>query len=145
MGRQRVESNEASWLAIAIEVRLTDPDDGERLNYDHQGANCPTWKLVANPSIHDSKAQCVFVTPTSAGRRPCRVLLHPVRSDHPLWSQIREGDDLTMLVQDRVAGQGMVNWIADMDSGLHDGQLQALVRWGATGRMPDFRRKPLED
>jgi len=135
----------SSWLAVAIEVLLADPGDRERIERDRQGACRPTWRLVANPSLDDSEARLVFITPTLAGTRPCRVLLHPVRADHPLWSQLREGDDLTLLVQDRVAGQGTVNWIADMKSGLQDGELHALVRWGATGRLPDFRRKPLED
>jgi hypothetical protein len=129
------------WLAVAIEVLLADPVDRERIERERRGAYRPRWRLVANPLLDDSDARLVFITSTLAGRRPCRMLLHPVRADHPLWSQIREGDDLTLLVQDRVAGQGMVNWIADMDSGLHDGQRQALVRWGATGHLPEFRRQ----
>lgn len=131
----------ASWLAVAIDVRLADPDDRERIERDRRGAYRPTWRLVANPSLDDSEARLVFITPVGRiGTRPCRALIHPVRADHPLWSRLREGDDLTLLVQDRIAGQGTVKWIADMDSGLHDGQLHALVHWGATGRLPEFRR-----
>jgi hypothetical protein len=131
----------SGWLAIAIDVLLIDPDDRQRIERERRGAYRPTWRLVSDPSLDDSAAPLVFISPARGGTRPYRVLLHPVRADHPLWSQIREGDDLTLLVQDRVAGQGMVNWIADMDSGLHDGQRHALLHWGATGHLPEFRRQ----
>jgi hypothetical protein len=136
----------SGWLAIAIEVLLADPDDRERIERERRGAYRPTWRLVANPSLDDSEARLMFIAPVGRmGTRPCRALVYPVRADHPLWSQVREGDDLTLLVQDHVAGQGSVKWIADMDSGLHDGQRHALVHWGATGHLPEFRRLSPED
>jgi hypothetical protein len=133
---------DSGWLAVAIDVVLVDPDDRERIERDRRGAFRPTWRLAADPSLNDSKAKLVFIVPVGRmGTPQCRGLVHPVRADHPMWGKLREGDRLTLLVQSRVAGHGTVNWIADMDSGLHDGQRQALVRWGATGRLPDFRRQ----
>lgn len=129
------------WLAVAIDVVLLNPNDRKRIERERRGAYRPTWQLGSDPSSSDSDAPLVFLAPGRDEAGSCRALLHPVRVDHPLWGQLHEGHGLTLLVQDRLAGHGTVNWIADLASGLQDGQLQELVHWGATGYLPEFRRQ----
>jgi hypothetical protein len=131
--------NHGDWLAFGINLVLLDPADRERIERDRRGGYRPTWSRVGGSEESDADAPLVYIVPVGRmGTSQCRALLHPVRADAPLWGSLRPEDELDLHVAGREAGHGTVAWVSPMGSGLVEGELSRLVRWGATGRGPDL-------
>jgi hypothetical protein len=126
------------WLAFGLDVTLVDPDDRQRIERDRRGIYRPTWR-TPDAEQEDSDAPLVMIVHAESPPCPrCRAVVHPVRADSPLWGTLDHGDELVLLVENRVAGAVRVNWIAAMGRGLVNGQLREFIRWSNNGRPPNL-------
>lgn len=130
------------FLAIGLEVSFVDGNDSQRYSTGQRERRDLLWRRSDEMDLPGEIAPIVGMDGPPQGfnnqRFSNRTVIHPVPKTSALWGSITVGDELVLCHGESVIGTGNVVWVHDLDQGLQQEELLAMVNWLSIGRPAPF-------
>ena len=117
------------FLGIGLEVTFVEDDDGHRYATGERDRTDLRWRRANERDSPAEPASIVAVGPSQGVVR--RTVIHPAPKRSALWGTVRVDDALVLYRDESPIGTAKVAWVHDLDQGIQQEDLRAMVTWSA--------------